>query len=105
MRTKGIIPMPTRATKSPPGPSLPLLIPTLALSASPCLPAVKKDMPAKKAPGKAGSQGGKGLHPFPGAIGLFRWAFCARSLGNASARAVGKNLLSVQFWVTRGLGV
>src|SRR5690606_9239746 len=23
----------------------------------------------KRAPGKAGSQGGKGLHPFPGAIG------------------------------------
>src|SRR5690242_7246871 len=48
---------------------------------------------AKKAPGKAGSQGGKGLHPFPGAIyGQLRWASGRATFEGKMVRAVGKNV-------------
>lgn len=52
---------------------------------------MKDDAAQKKAPGKDGSQGGKGRHPFPGAIGRFEPATRARGcemsrLGQTSAR-------------------
>lgn len=62
--------LPSRDTSRPPRRRLSILR-YMAIARFPCADSTRQWPARKKTPGKNGSQGGKGRHPFPGAIGRF----------------------------------